>query len=250
MKKDTLKRMTLCGALIGFPLGLMAQDDPFAVGKEKAKEAEKPSTIKIVYEVFSLPIKQAAAIQRSGISDSAFYAKMLIGLKDKTVKQESFLVARTSPGQLVKVEQIHQYIYPTEFEPAELPNAVANTGKSEDGEGKKEMIFPVTPAHPTAFDTRNIGETLEVEAQRDQGGAIALRIAPSRVSLIQRDTTGQGVSKLEQPRFSNPRLSTGIVTRSGKPAYLGTVSDPVELQPKDGGQHVFFAFVTATNVSQ
>jgi hypothetical protein len=92
---------------------------------------------------------------------------------------------------------------------------------------------------------------LEVEAMSGADGkTIQLRIAPMRVSLIQRDTTGQGVSKVEMPRIANPKLVTGIVTSSGKPAYLGTVSDPSELQPEGEEEHVFFAFVTATNVTQ
>ena len=251
MKTNTLKNMALCGALIGFPGGLVAQEDPFAERKDNPKEEVKPVTIKVVYEVFSLPMKQAAAIQRSGVSDSVFYAKMLAGLNDKSVKQESFLVVRSDPGQQVTGEQIQEYIYPTEYNPPELPNMVANTEKSDDGKNAKSGIFPVTPATPTAYETRNLGETLEVEAMSAADGkTIDLRIAPTRVALIQRMAIGQGVSKLEMPYFSNPHIKTMIATRSGKPAYLGTVSAPPALQPEGKEQEVFFAFVTATHVSQ
>jgi len=252
MKTNTLKKMALCSALVGFPGGLLAQeDDPFAGGKDKPKEIVRPSTIKVVYEVFSLPMKQAAAIQRSGLSDSAFYAKMVAGLKDKSVKQVSFLMVRSDSGQRVTGEQIQEYIYPTEFEPPELPNMVANTEKSDEKKKSEKGVFPATPATPSAYDTRSIGESLEVEAMAGvDGKTIEMRISPTRVSLIQRDTTGHGLSKVEMPRFADPKLKTGIVTKSGKPAYLGTVSDPSELQPEGEEQHVSFAFVTATNVSQ
>jgi hypothetical protein len=196
-------------------------------------------------------MKEAAAIQRSGISDSAFYAKMVAGLKDKSVKQESFLMVRSDPSLSVTGEQIQEYIYPTEYEPPELPKMVANTEKSEGGKKIEGGVFPVTPATPTSYDTRNLGETLEVEANCGADGkTIQLRIAPMRVSLIQRETTGQGMSKVEMPRIANPKLVTGIVTKSGRPAYLGTVSDSSELQPEGKEEHVFFAFVTASNVSQ
>ncbi|MFT6573644.1 MAG: hypothetical protein ACJA16_001828 [Akkermansiaceae bacterium] len=66
-------------------------------------------------------MKEAAAIQRSGISDSAFYAKMVAGLKDKSVKQESFLMVRSDPSLSVTGEQIQEYIYPTEYEPPGFP---------------------------------------------------------------------------------------------------------------------------------
>ena len=243
--------MALAGALIGVPGAIVAQQDPIAADAGKPKELIKPVTIKVVYEVFSLPMKQAAAIQRSGVSDDVFYAKMLAGLKDKSVKQESFLMLRSNSGQKVTGMQAQEYIYPTEYMPAELPNMVANVEKSGDAKKEGRGVFPVTPATPSAYSMKKIGETLDVEATSDaEGTAIQLRISPTRASLIQRLSIGQGVSKLEMPYFANPKLVTGIVTKSGKPSYLGTVSDPIFLQPKGEEQQVFFAFVTATNVSQ
>lgn len=253
MKTNTLKKMVLCGTLIGLPAGLLAQgqEDPFSGNPGKAKQQVKRTTIKVVYEVFSLPMKKAAAIQRSGLSDTDFYGKMVAGLKDESVKQVSFLMVRSDSGQKVTGEQIQEYIYPTEYEPAELPNTVANTEKSEGGKKIEGGVFPVTPATPTSYDTRLLGEILEVEAMSDADGkTIHLRVAPTRVSLIQRESIGQGVSKVEMPRIANPRLMTGVVTKSGKPAYLGTVSDPSELQKGEKEDQVFFAFVTATNVAQ
>lgn len=57
----------------------------------------------------------------------------------------------TRSGQQASIEIIREFIYPTEYEPPELPNSVG-TG----------AISPVTPATPTAFETRNTGVMLEV----------------------------------------------------------------------------------------
>lgn len=58
----------------------------------------------------------------------------------------------TRSGQASSIEIVREFIYPTEYEPPELPNSVGNGSQST----------PVTPATPTAFETRNVGTTLEV----------------------------------------------------------------------------------------
>ena len=203
--------------------------------------------LSVVYEVFSLPMTKAAELQRAKLADSEFYGKLVEGLKDKSVKQETFLVARSMSGTKVRVEETKDYIYPTEFDPPELPNMVAGQNQKTKKEGKSMRIFPATPANPTSYDTEALGEMLEVEAML-KGNLIDLRLAPSRVSFIQRDVSGQGLARTVMPRIARPKIQTGILTRSGKPSYLGTVSAPSELQPKEGEQRVFFAFVTATSL--
>ena len=58
----------------------------------------------------------------------------------------------TRSGQASKIEIVKEFIYPTEYEPPELPNSVGS------GSGST----PVTPATPTAFEMREIGIILEV----------------------------------------------------------------------------------------
>ncbi|MEM7387347.1 MAG: hypothetical protein AAF514_20605, partial [Verrucomicrobiota bacterium] len=58
-------------------------------------------------------------------------------------------------NQSARVEVVREFPYPTEYDPPELPQTVGST----DGGGG----FPVTPANPTAFTTRNVGLTLQVD---------------------------------------------------------------------------------------
>jgi general secretion pathway protein D len=70
----------------------------------------------------------------------------------------------TRSGERSKIEIIHEFIYPTEYEPPELPQSIGTTGTgSSDEAGGSVQIFPVTPATPTGFETRDTGITLEVE---------------------------------------------------------------------------------------
>lgn len=76
----------------------------------------------------------------------------------------------TRPGQLAKIEQVREFIYPTEYDPPEIPNQVGgnlNLGGGGGGGGgilgPASPIFPATPATPTAFETRRLGKSIEVE---------------------------------------------------------------------------------------
>lgn len=69
----------------------------------------------------------------------------------------------TRSGQSSTIEIVREFIYPTEYEPPELPNSVG--GSDDDflfGGGGGGGVTPVTPATPTAFATRKVGITMEV----------------------------------------------------------------------------------------
>ncbi|MFD2256258.1 Amuc_1098 family type IV pilus outer membrane protein [Luteolibacter algae] len=74
----------------------------------------------------------------------------------------------TRSGQAASIKVIREFIYPTEYEPPELPNTISGTTtiRIEDGEvtdiSSSTPQSPVTPATPTAFETRDVGVTLEV----------------------------------------------------------------------------------------
>lgn len=64
----------------------------------------------------------------------------------------------TRSGQSTSVSVVREFIYPSEYEPPELPNSVGDNGNGGGGGGTS----PVTPATPTAFETREVGVNLEV----------------------------------------------------------------------------------------
>ncbi len=60
----------------------------------------------------------------------------------------------TRSGQASSLTAVREFIYPTEYEPPELPNSVGLTGGGSP--------TPVTPATPTAFEKKDVGVILEV----------------------------------------------------------------------------------------
>jgi len=149
-------------------------------------------------------------------------------------------------GQKATIEIIREFIYPTEYEPPELPNSVG-TGNGNNGGGINGVLggggggsFPVTPATPTAFDTRNTGVTLEIEPTIGENDfVIDLRFVPEIVefegfinygSPIQSpgtDALGNPVvsviteNRIEMPVFSSRRVNTALTIYDGYTVAVG-----------------------------
>jgi len=266
-KKTTPSNDPFAAPAKGKAKNVPANEDPFASGASAdelraAKEANKPKTIQVTYEAFSLPMKDAAAHHRTGLKDADLYEKMVAGVKSGEVQQEKLIVGRTRSGQKITVEHSSEHIYNTEVEPPELPNIVSvehntkpskviienvNAGENRGGGGS---VFPGTPASPTSYDTRKVGDNMELEAMIGANVKyIDLRISVSHTSLVDYVTWGQGLSEAKMPLFSHPHIITGIVVMDGIPAFAGSVSPPKELQPESEEQRTWWAFVTADVVS-
>ena len=146
------------------------------------------------------------------------------------------------PGQNATIEIIREFIYPTEYEPPELPNQVGGgIGNQQGGVGGGGGAgFPVTPATPSAFDTKNTGVTLEVEAQIDANDSIIeLRFTPtivefegfinygSPITAPATDSLGNPVqiviteNRIEMPVFSVRSVKTGLTIYDGYTVAVG-----------------------------
>ena len=73
----------------------------------------------------------------------------------------------TRPGERAVVKQVREFIYPTEYDPPEIPNQVGGSTLTLSIGGQSASTssgsVAVTPATPAAFETRELGKVLEVE---------------------------------------------------------------------------------------
>lgn len=148
----------------------------------------------------------------------------------------------TRSGQRAKVEVIREFIYPTEFEPPEIPQDFGgnNGGFSLFGGGAPTNTFPVTPTTPTTFETKNTGVTLEVEpVVGPDGQTVDLSLSPevvefegfvnygSPIQTTSADALGNPVTlvltenRIEQPVFSSRKLSTNVTIYDGMTIGVG-----------------------------
>lgn len=72
----------------------------------------------------------------------------------------------TRSGQQSTIEIIRELIYPTEYEPPELPNTISTPALVDLDTGEVEVgqppLVPITPSTPTSFETRAVGVVLDV----------------------------------------------------------------------------------------
>jgi general secretion pathway protein D len=151
-------------------------------------------------------------------------------------------------GMKATIEIIREFIYPTEYEPPEIPDSFGGSSTLTSGlgglggliGGSSSGSFPVTPATPTAFETRNTGVTLEIEPTIGENDfVIELRFVPEIVefegfinygSPIQ--TSGSSLlgeptvsviteNRIEMPVFSVRRVSTTLTIYDGYTVAVG-----------------------------
>ncbi len=162
----------------------------------------------------------------------------------------------TRSGQKAKIEVIREFIYPTEFDPPEIPQnfgggntngggggggflGIGGLGGGGGG-GGSVAAFPVTPTTPTNFETKNTGITMEVEPTIGADGyTIDLALQPEVIefegfinygSPIQTgatDALGNPTTviltenRIEQPVFSTRRLNTNVTIWDGMTLGVG-----------------------------
>jgi general secretion pathway protein D len=151
-------------------------------------------------------------------------------------------------GMKATIEIIREFIYPTEYEPPEIPDSFGGSSTLTSGlgglggliGGSSSGSFPVTPATPTAFETRNTGVTLEIEPTIGENDfVIELRFVPEIVefegfinygSPIQ--TSGSSLlgeptvsviteNRIEMPVFSVRRVNTTLTIYDGYTVAVG-----------------------------
>lgn len=157
----------------------------------------------------------------------------------------------TVPGQRAVIRQIREFIYPTEYDPPEIPNVISSNVTSifTDVFGRTEVLpeagsAAVTPATPTSFEMRELGVVIEVEPI----------VGPDNLTIDLNITTdisdfdgfinyGSPITNTIDNGFSFDTTGVGplVISNPRGPQY--TVTENRILQP------VFSAIRNTTNVS-
>lgn len=166
----------------------------------------------------------------------------------RSIKQKSGADLLTTPstvvrpGQRSKIEAYREFIYPTEYDPPEIPQSVNQggngtvnidpiTGLPSFGQNAGGQTFPVTPSHPTAFEMRPVGTTLEVEPVIGEDGiSVNLNLSPEIVRFEgflnygSPITTGTDIltsNEILMPVFNTIKESTNVTVYDGANVVIG-----------------------------
>lgn len=145
------------------------------------------------------------------------------------------MMASARDSQKASSESTNEYIYPTEYEPAEIPTEVDLPDKQGGvtADDIKALSMMATPATPTAFETRDLGSTMEIWPTRVSEKKISLIFAPeivwhtgNTVWTERKDGLGN-VSKIEMPQFYKLSFNTALTFVDGQYNLVAVLS------PKD-----------------
>lgn len=145
-------------------------------------------------------------------------------------------------GQKAVIEVIREFIYPTEYEPPEIPQNIGGGGGGGNNNGGNSVPanIPVTPATPTAWETRNTGVTLEIEPTIGENDfVIDIRFLPqivefegfinygSPILAPSVDADGNPITlvvtenRIEMPVFSKRSVDTSLAIYDGYTVAVG-----------------------------
>ncbi|MEZ0273774.1 MAG: Amuc_1098 family type IV pilus outer membrane protein, partial [Roseimicrobium sp.] len=146
----------------------------------------------------------------------------------------------TRSGQRATIEVIREFIYPTEFDPPQIPQTVGATSTVGGPGLAQASTFPVTPTTPTAFEMRPVGVRMEVDPVIGPDGyTIDLNLAPevtefegfvnygSPIQSASTDALGNPVTlvltenRIEQPIFSTRKVTTAVTVWDGQTVAMG-----------------------------
>jgi general secretion pathway protein D len=126
-------------------------------------------------------------------------------------------------GQKALIEVIREFIYPTEFEPPQVTQGAASTSRTIDGEPLGGSTPLATPASPSAWATRNLGITLEIEPTIGENDFLVdLRFVPQ---ITEFDGFINYGSPINVP---NPNYKTLFPTSSNNPQSIAVTENRID----------------------
>lgn len=150
----------------------------------------------------------------------------------------------TKSGQKATVQVVREMIYPTEFDPPQIPTNFGQNNRNNNNNPNQPFVQSrtppavATPATPTAFEKRDVGVTMEVEpVVSEDGRTVDLTVTPIVTDFIgfvnygspirAVSPTGVGApleitdNRIFQPIFSTKRVSTAVRVYDGATVVLG-----------------------------
>lgn len=224
-------------------------DDPFAENSENHEDEYVPPILIHTIEYIELPLTEIPRLlfDENLIADSVkLRAALDVMLKNGKAKMYDVIATVGTSSIKCNSESIEEMIYPTEYEPAEIPNSV-QLPKDEVITDKTLSAIDAlkTQPNPTAFEPRNVGNTFEAESYLSNDEAyVTSKIIPEFVKFCgwakfneETDLRGNH-SDIRMPRFNVMRLSSEVNIPLGKPQFLGIHSAPSQEGPPDPNRKI------------
>lgn len=168
----------------------------------------RPTNYQVLFETFDFSREDFLALLDEKGDDDARYRRVGEWMTSGRAKLATFSAITARSGQRVTLESSDDVRYPTRFEPT----------PSDDG-----------ATFPTQYETRNVGDSLELELSVEPDGQTAsVSLAPKSTTLLnfadQFASPGQPSSAVSQPQFSTRVFVTNVTTTMSRPRLVGTLT--------------------------
>lgn len=193
-----------------------------------------------------------------GMWSQANITMIMRGLSQKKgtdIMQHPSVIVR--PGEKASFFCGRELIYPTEYEPPEVPNSTDNENGNNGYGGGGSQAMPMTPSHPSAFETRKLGTLFDVEVTgiSDDKSIVEMTVVPEIVDfdgfinygtslfvpMVSRGKDGKedivmvktSDNFILQPVFSTRRLSAPVRIATGNTLVIGTLKKSTSVSYED-----------------
>ncbi len=174
-------------------------EDPF----EENLNQPLPTEFEITLEAFKFSKSQAAELFHQNPSHSNLYEKAL-----SQATLTNFQTLTTKSGTPASLESIIEYIYPTDYEP---PQTIP------DPKNLNQYLHAIAPCSPTAFETKNIGKTLEIQITPAHPGFAKIEFEPTDIGHSKNLTWSSPPSTQKMPQFNVTRSRAHLTVPLNKP---------------------------------
>jgi len=192
-----------------------------------------PKQIRVQVEFIDVSHEQLTELMfgpKGSANDGELRKQVAQLVKDGKATIVETMLAIAKPGQKATAESIEEVIYPTEYEPATLPEQAQPKTKEEAGNAKGTPQDLAIGPIPSAWETRNCGSTLEIEPSiGEDNKTIDLRFVPEIVYHVGNTVWAEwkdshGSSPVQMPTFYTVRINTSVSIGVGQYLMVAALS--------------------------
>lgn len=195
-----------------------------------------PKQIRVQVEFIDVSHEQLTGLlfgPKVSANDGELRQRVAQLVKDGKASIVETMLCIAKHGQKATTESIEEIIYATEYEPAQMPEKIEFKNNAEAEAAKAEPRDFATGPTPSAWETRNVGSTLEIEPNiAEDNKTIDLRFVPEIVYHVGNTVWAEwkdkhGNAPVQMPTFYTVRINTSVTLGVGQYLLVGAVS------PKD-----------------
>ena len=205
--------------------------------------SENPSHIRVQTLLVEMPHTTYTTLLTQPLAPPVHQSTQAL-IREKKARIINSEIVIASSGQKATIESIHEFISPTEVQ----GSGISGSFTQQDTRLQNHVAAGFR-YHSPAFETRNVGSTLEIEPTI-AGNYIDLRFVPEWISMP-RITTFMtfkdrwGNADIKMPEFFTIRATTAVTLANNQYLHVSTHT-PLDAQGKSDPSRKLLLFVKAT----